>query len=111
MCRTPIERLLQARLVYSKAVMSRALSFDYLNRQLVWHQLSELLLFVLPLLNVTRFKRLLQTCLPAVRTALAPTAVPGLHTPRLYPVKPPIVLDNAVTSCIVPFRQHSVFRR
>ncbi|EIE19454.1 hypothetical protein COCSUDRAFT_38277 [Coccomyxa subellipsoidea C-169] len=56
--RSVLERLLGARLVYSKGSMARALSFEYLNRQLVWHELSELLLFLLPLINVGRIKAL-----------------------------------------------------
>ena len=68
-----MHRMLGAQLVYEKAVMSRALSFEYLNSQLVWHELSELLLFVLPLVDVTRLKRLLHTHMPA----LAATASAG----------------------------------
>ena len=64
--RSVVHRILGAQLVYEKAVMSRALSFEYLNSQLVWHELSELLLFVLPLVDVTRLKRLLHSHLPAL---------------------------------------------
>lgn len=46
--------------------MARALSFEYLNRQLVWHELSELLLYVLPLINVTRIKALVMSHLPRI---------------------------------------------
>ena len=35
-CRSVNERLLGARLVFQRASMARALSFEYLNRQLVW---------------------------------------------------------------------------
>lgn len=52
-----VERLLGARLVYERATMSRAVSFEYMNRQLVWTEFSELLLLVLPLLNLDSFKR------------------------------------------------------
>lgn len=72
-----VERVLRARLVTQKAVMGRALSFEYLNRQLVWHELSELMLFVLPLLRVTRLKRMLQEHLPSLAAALQPSAVTG----------------------------------
>ena len=47
--------------------MARAISFEYLNRQLVWHELSELLLFVLPLISVTRLKRMIVTQWPSLR--------------------------------------------
>jgi peroxin-2 len=62
--RSVLERLLGARLVYSRASMARALSFEYLNRQLVWHELSELLLFMLPLINVARVKSFVMSHLP-----------------------------------------------
>lgn len=34
--------------------MSRLVSFEYLNRQLVWQELSEFMLFLLPLINVAK---------------------------------------------------------
>eukprot|EP00775_Hariotina_reticulata_P013226 gene13226-13357_t len=39
--RTLVERVIGARLVYKQANMSRLISFEYLNRQLVWQELSE----------------------------------------------------------------------
>ena len=33
------------------------ISFEYLNRQLVWHAFTEFLLFLLPLLGVSRWRR------------------------------------------------------
>ena len=35
----------------------REVSFEYLNRQLVWHAFTEFLLFVLPLVGVARWRR------------------------------------------------------
>ena len=35
-CRSLLERLVGARLVYQQATMTRVISFEYLNRQLVW---------------------------------------------------------------------------
>ncbi|MCO5571821.1 hypothetical protein L7F22_025569 [Adiantum nelumboides] len=57
--RSLIERLLSARLVYQRPNMSRTVSFEYMNRQLVWHEFSELLLLILPLLNITSIKKAL----------------------------------------------------
>ena len=68
-CRSLLERVLRARLVYQRANMARAISFEYLNRQLVWHELSELLLFVLPLISVTRLKRMIVKRWPSLRAA------------------------------------------
>ena len=71
-CRSLLERILRMRLVYAQPAMTRALSFEYLNRQLVWHELSELLLFLLPLLNVGAVKRFLtQRLRPPSTTAIA----------------------------------------
>eukprot|EP00897_Mesotaenium_endlicherianum_P008796 jgi/Mesen1/7945/ME000422S07096 len=52
-----VERALSARLVYERPTMSRAVSFEYMNRQLVWNEFSELLLLVLPLLNLGSIRR------------------------------------------------------
>jgi len=54
LCRTLVERVIGARLVYRQPNMSRLISFEYLNRQLVWQELSEFLLFLLPLINVAK---------------------------------------------------------
>ena len=70
-----------ARLVYNRVSMPRALSFEYLNRQLVWHELSELLLFVLPLINVTRLKGLVLRNLPSISRAPLPAEGSALGMP------------------------------
>lgn len=57
--RSLIERCLSARLVYQRPNVNRAVSFEYMNRQLVWHEFSELLLLILPLLNITSIKKAL----------------------------------------------------
>lgn len=78
LCRSVLERLLGAHLVYSKGSMARALSFEYLNRQLVWHELSELLLFLLPLINVARIKALVMSHLPRVSVPAATSSISGV---------------------------------
>lgn len=78
-CRSLLERLLRARLVYQKANMARAISFEYLNRQLVWHELSELLLFVLPLVSVSRIKRMVTNRWPSLRAATGLTQASICH--------------------------------
>ena len=57
--RTILDRLLRLRLVPSTAQTSREISFEYLNRQLVWHAFTEFLLFLLPLVGVSRWRRIL----------------------------------------------------
>jgi peroxin-2 len=62
--RSLLERLVGARLVYRQATMTRIISFEYLNRQLVWQEVSELLLFLLPLLDGLRARGTLSRLLP-----------------------------------------------
>ena len=54
--RTPWERLSRARLVYHEPNTARVVSFEYLNRQILWRELSDLALFVLPMLDPTRLR-------------------------------------------------------
>ncbi|KAI3773359.1 hypothetical protein L1987_47886 [Smallanthus sonchifolius] len=56
--RNLIERALRARLVYGSPHMNRAVSFEYMNRQLVWNEFSEMLLLLLPILNSASVKSL-----------------------------------------------------
>ncbi|KAG2494254.1 hypothetical protein HYH03_007609 [Edaphochlamys debaryana] len=62
--RSLLERLVGARLVWRQAAMTRIISFEYLNRQLVWQQLSEALLALLPLLDLAAVQRALLRALP-----------------------------------------------
>lgn len=55
--RTLVDRLLRIRLAPPSAQASREVSFEYLNRQLVWHAFTEFLLFLLPLVGISRWKR------------------------------------------------------
>ncbi|RLN29373.1 peroxisome biogenesis protein 2-like isoform X2 [Panicum miliaceum] len=57
--KTIVERILKARLVYKSPNMNRAVSFEYMNRQLVWNEFSEMLLLLLPLLNSSSVKKFL----------------------------------------------------
>ncbi|KAJ6851857.1 peroxisome biogenesis protein 2 isoform X1 [Iris pallida] len=57
--RSIIERVLKARLVYGSPNMNRAVSFEYMNRQLVWNEFSEMLLLLLPLLNSSSIRKFL----------------------------------------------------
>jgi peroxin-2 len=55
--RTLTDRLLRLRLVSPSSQVSREVSFEYLNRQLVWHAFTEFLLFLLPLVGISRWRR------------------------------------------------------
>lgn len=52
--RTLTDRLLGMRLTYAQRTMNRNVSFEFLNRQLVWHAFTEFLLFLLPLIRPRR---------------------------------------------------------
>ncbi|KAK9816233.1 hypothetical protein WJX74_001831 [Apatococcus lobatus] len=83
--RSLVERLLGARLVYQRTNMARALSFEYLNRQLIWHEMSELLLFLLPLLNLSWLRRLRIPYLPGLIAPSTPQLSAGSHGPNGQP--------------------------
>ncbi|KAF1816184.1 hypothetical protein P152DRAFT_470227 [Eremomyces bilateralis CBS 781.70] len=56
--RTLLDRVLRLRLAPASTTTTRDVSFEYLNRQLVWHAFTEFLLFLLPLVGVRRWRRL-----------------------------------------------------
>ena len=55
--RTLLDRILRLRLMPPSSQVSREVNFEYLNRQLVWHAFTEFLLFLLPLVGISRWKR------------------------------------------------------
>lgn len=55
--RTLLDRILRIRLAPPTSQVSREVSFEYLNRQLVWHAFTEFLLFILPLVGINRWRR------------------------------------------------------
>jgi len=70
--RTLFSRLLGLRLVPTNAgSTSRDVSFEYLNRQLVWHAFTEFLLFILPLVGISRWRRWLSRAWSRARNYMA----------------------------------------
>jgi peroxin-2 len=55
--RTLLDRVLRLRLSPLVSQVNREVSFEYLNRQLVWHAFTEFLLFLLPLVGISRWRR------------------------------------------------------
>lgn len=51
--RTLIDRILQMRLVYAKKSLNRQVSFEFLNRQLVWHAFTVSLVIMCELILFT----------------------------------------------------------
>lgn len=71
--RTLVDRLLRMRLASPSSQVSREVSFEYLNRQLVWHAFTEFLLFLLPLVGIGRWRRWLTRAWKRTKSALRPT--------------------------------------
>ncbi|CBX91237.1 hypothetical protein LEMA_P067450.1 [Plenodomus lingam JN3] len=67
--RTMTDRLLRLRLTPTSHSTSREVSFEYLNRQLVWHAFTEFLLFLLPLVGISRWRRILARSWRKLRSA------------------------------------------
>ncbi|KAF2848552.1 hypothetical protein T440DRAFT_470154 [Plenodomus tracheiphilus IPT5] len=67
--RTITDRLLRLRLTPTSHSTSREVSFEYLNRQLVWHAFTEFLLFLLPLVGISRWRRILARSWRKLRSA------------------------------------------
>lgn len=55
--RTIVDRILGMRLTYASRALNRNVSFEFLNRQLVWNAFTEFLLFLLPLIKPRRILR------------------------------------------------------
>lgn len=62
-----LERICSARLVYKNLDRGRFVNFEYLNRQLVWGEISELILFFLPLVDIEILKKSLKRYFPRSR--------------------------------------------
>jgi len=54
-----VNRLLSIRLSYLTTNGHRQLNFEYMNRQLVWFEFTEFLMFVIPLVNIDKLKNIL----------------------------------------------------
>lgn len=68
--RTLLDRVLRLRLAPPTSQVSREVSFEYLNRQLVWHAFTEFLLFVLPLVGISRWRRWLARAWRKTKSAI-----------------------------------------
>ncbi|KAF8663453.1 hypothetical protein AX16_001023 [Volvariella volvacea WC 439] len=66
--RTTTDRALGMALVPSTRLVRRDVSYEFMNRQMVWHAFTEFLLFFLPLVNARTIRRLLNRFLSTVST-------------------------------------------
>ncbi|KAF8238819.1 peroxisomal biogenesis factor 2 [Tricholoma matsutake] len=55
--RTIADRLLKMRLAPVRRLVKRDVSYEFMNRQMVWHAFTEFLLFFLPLVNARTIRR------------------------------------------------------
>jgi len=88
--RTTIDRLLRLSLVPARRLARREVSYEFMNRQMVWHAFTEFLLFLLPLINTRALRRRLSnilsslpspsTILPSPIRSLAGLAAPTNQT-------------------------------
>lgn len=65
---TLILRLLGIRIVPSTRSLTRQISFEFQNRQLVWNAFTEFLVFIVPLLNLPRLKRRMTKLISSLNT-------------------------------------------
>ncbi|KAH6915319.1 peroxisomal biogenesis factor 2 [Coprinopsis sp. MPI-PUGE-AT-0042] len=74
--RTLADRLLSMRLVPSRRQVKRDVSYEFMNRQMVWHAFTEFLLFLLPLIDARtvrkRFYRLTAWFNPTAALSILP---------------------------------------
>ncbi|KAG6903498.1 hypothetical protein C0995_005521 [Termitomyces sp. Mi166 len=55
--RTIADRLFNMSLVPARQLTKREVSYEFMNRQMVWHAFTEFLLFLLPLINARNLRR------------------------------------------------------
>jgi peroxin-2 len=84
--RTLTDRLLRLRLVSPSNQISREVSFEYLNRQLVWHAFTEFLLFLLPLVGISRWRRFLSRAWKRTKSMMNSDSSPDEPTPKTGPL-------------------------
>lgn len=73
--RTLLDRFLRLRLAPPTNQVSREVSFEYLNRQLVWHAFTEFLLFLLPLVGISRWRRWLSRIWRKIRVSVRTSGI------------------------------------
>ena len=72
-----IDRILRLRLAPPISQVRREVNFEYLNRQLVWHAFTEFLLFLFPLVGISRWRRFLSRSWRKVKALIRNKSVPG----------------------------------
>ncbi|TFK43407.1 Pex12 amino terminal region-domain-containing protein [Crucibulum laeve] len=87
--RTIVDRLLRMSLVPSRRLVKRDVSYEFMNRQMVWHAFTEFLLFLLPLINARYIRRRFYR----IAAYLSPTALLSI-----FPSKHMAILSHTSAS-------------
>lgn len=72
--RSLADRLLKLSLVSTKSKVTREVSYEFMNRQMVWHAFTEFLLFLLPLISPRTLQRRFGKVLSRLASALHPSS-------------------------------------
>ncbi|KAJ7094629.1 Pex12 amino terminal region-domain-containing protein, partial [Mycena belliarum] len=75
--RTVADRLLNMTLVPSRRLVKRDVSYEFMNRQMVWHAFTEFLLFLLPLVSARSIRRRITR----ITSTVASTSIASLFLP------------------------------
>ncbi|KIJ37353.1 hypothetical protein M422DRAFT_178024 [Sphaerobolus stellatus SS14] len=68
------DRVLGLRLVPSTHISTRQVSYEFMNRQMVWHAFTEFLIFLLPLINTRKLTRRVTRAISGVSlTSIVPS--------------------------------------
>ncbi|KAH8106156.1 peroxisomal biogenesis factor 2 [Cristinia sonorae] len=86
--RTLADRLLEMQLVPAKRLSQREVSYEFMNRQMVWHAFTEFLLFLLPLINTRALRRLGRLLSAAALPSLLPSRMTSLTRLQVSKVGP-----------------------
>ncbi|KAI0750821.1 peroxisomal biogenesis factor 2 [Daedaleopsis nitida] len=77
--RTLADRLLSLRLISARRHFQREVSYEFMNRQMVWHAFTEFLLFLLPLINTRALRRQFKSMISrASLTSFLPSPIRSL---------------------------------
>ncbi|KAF9076798.1 Pex12 amino terminal region-domain-containing protein [Rhodocollybia butyracea] len=78
--RTIADRIFKMQLQPARRLVQRDVSYEFMNRQMVWHVFTEFLLFFLPLINPRKVQRRINrfktTLLSSISSPSRPSAVP-----------------------------------
>jgi len=69
--RTIADRLFNMRLIPARRYVQRDVSYEFMNRQMVWHAFTEFLLFFLPLINPRKVQRRLYRLTTSLLSSLS----------------------------------------